>query len=164
MSKTVNQETKATVNTEGQQTEEQSSSFTQEDVDRIVKERLERERAKYADYESMKEKAAKYDEVEEASKTELQKATEKVTKLQKELDSIKTAEKVRNIRAEVAKETNVPVDLLTGETKEDCEAQAKAILSFAKPDTYPNVKDGGEVRNTGGKKTRDQFADFLNQF
>ena len=53
---------------------------TQEDLDIIVGERLKREREKYADYEALKEKAAKYDQAEEASKSELQKATEKAEK------------------------------------------------------------------------------------
>ncbi|MBR4514596.1 MAG: hypothetical protein IKO61_06900, partial [Lachnospiraceae bacterium] len=41
---------------------------------RIIADRVQRERSKYNDYDSLKEKAAKYDAHEEASKTELQKA------------------------------------------------------------------------------------------
>ena len=160
---TVNQEN-AVVNTEGQQIEENNATFTQDDVDRIVKERLERERSKFADYETLKEKAIKFDEAEEASKSELQKATEKVDSLQKELDSIKSAEAARLVREEVSKATGVPAHLLTGGTKEECEAQAKDIMAFAKPGMLPNVPDSGEVRHTGAKgEARDQFADWVKQ-
>lgn len=138
--------------------------FTQEELNQMIGDRLARERAKYVDYESLKEKAAKFDKIEEESKTELQKATERADKLQAELTMLKKAEEVRNTREEVAKDIGVPASLLTAETREDCEAQAKAILSFAKPDNgYPKVKDAGEVRRTSSASTRDQFAEWFNE-
>ena len=159
---TVNQEVE-TVNQEnvsGEQTAERT--FTQAEVNAMVQERLNRDRAKYADYESLKEKAAKFDKIEEESKSELQKATERADSLQKEIDKLKKANSIREIRTNVSAETGVPESLLTGETEEDCQAQAKAILSFAKPG-YPSVKDGGEVRSVGGNaRTRDQFAKWFN--
>lgn len=139
-------------------------SFTQEQVNAIVSERLKQERGKFSDYESLKEKAAKFDAAEEASKTELQKATERAEALQKELDSLKSENEIRAIKEEVAASTGVPVNLLTGTTKEDCEAQAKALLEFAGKNSYPVVKDGGTPNNgTSGATTRDQFANWANQ-
>ena len=142
------------------QTEERT--FTQAELNAIIQTRIGEVTAKYENYEELKEKALKFDEIEDKAKTELQKATERADALQKELDSMKKADSVRKIREEVSKSTGVPANLLNGDTKEDCEAQAKAIMSFAKPDAYPSVKDGGEVRNTGSGKTRDQFADWFN--
>ena len=153
---TVNQE-----NAAGVQAAERT--FTQAELDAIVQERLSRDRAKYADYESLKAKAAKFDQIEEESKTELQKATERADALQVELDRMKKADTVRGIRAKAAEETGVPENLLTGETEEDCMAQAKAILSFAKPGSYPSVKDAGEARTPGSAKTRDQFAKWVHE-
>lgn len=46
---------------------------SQEELDRIVGQRLARERAKFGDYDDLKAKAAKYDEADAASKTEQQK-------------------------------------------------------------------------------------------
>lgn len=151
MSETVNQETQAAQAAQstpaGQQTTQGAEkTFTQADVDRIVAERLQRDRAKYADYDDIKSKAEKFDAMEEASKTELQKATDRANKLQAELDKRKKEDGVRVIREKVAKETKVPVSLLTGETEEACTEQAKAILAFAKPDGYPQVPDGGEAQ------------------
>ena len=138
-------------------------TFTQAELNAIVQERLGKQAAKYGDYEALKEKAQKFDEIEEQSKTELQKVTERADALQKELDGMKKADSVRRIREEVSKETGVPAGLLNGETKEECTEQAKAIMSFAKPNAYPSVKDGGEARGagTGTGSTRDQFADWL---
>lgn len=142
--------------------EQQERTFTQAELDSIVKERLSRERGKYADYEEIKAKAAKFDEVEEANKTELQKATERAQALEAELNGMKKAESIRTIRDMVASETGVPASLLTADTEEECKAQAQSILSFAKPQSYPTIKDGGEVNNVGKPTTRQQFADWAN--
>lgn len=146
---------------EAQQTEERT--FTQAELNAIVQKRIGEVSAKYGNYEELKEKALKFDKIEEESKSELQKATDRADALQKELDGMKKADSVRKIREEVAKDLGVPAHLLNGETKEECEAQAKGILSFAKPDAYPAVKDGGEARSTGTGKTRDQFANWFNE-
>lgn len=47
-----------------QKTGGESRTFTQEDLDKIVEERLARERKKFADYDDLSEKAARLDEVE----------------------------------------------------------------------------------------------------
>jgi DNA-nicking Smr family endonuclease len=150
-----------TVNQDTQQVQEEPRTFTQEELDRIGGERLQRERAKYADFEALKEKASKFDQIEEQSKSELQKVTERADALQKELDGMKKADAIRLVRESVAQETGVPVNLLHGETKEECEEMAKAILSYAKPSGYPQVRDGGEVRNTTGGSTREKFKEWF---
>lgn len=139
---------------------EPEKTFTQEELNSIIDERLKREREKFADYNELKEKATKYDEVEEANKTELEKATERANSLQAELDQLKTAEQLRIMRQEVSEETGVPAMLLTGETKEACMDQANGIKAFAKPN-YPSVPDGGEPHGTVKKAAREQFKEWL---
>ena len=136
-------------------------TFTQEDVNRIVAKRV----AKYSDYEDLKAKAAKFDEQVEASKSDLQKATERADALQAELDAMKSAEQIRTMREEVATSKGVPAGLLTGKTPEECESQADALITWANTKTangYPRVPDGGDPITT--KPAREQFADWLNQF
>ena len=161
---TVNQDTTATTNTSTNTAfvNTPEKTFTQADVDKIVSDRLQRERQKYPDYEDLKAKAAKLDELEEANKTALQKATDRADSLQKELDGMKAAEAVRQVREKVAKEMNIPANLLTADTEDGCKEQAEAIQAYAKPGGYPQVKDGGEPQNTNGQATRDQFASWLN--
>lgn len=149
-----------TVNQENIATEK---TFTQAEVDAIVGDRLKRDRAKYADYDDIKAKAEKFDALEEASKTELQKATERVTSLEAELETLKNANVLREIRSKVAEETGVPMTLLTGTTEEDCRAQADAVLKFKQPSGYPTVRDGGEVTNVGKPSTRQQFANWASE-
>lgn len=145
-------------------TEGTEKTFTQAEVDKVIGERLKREREKYADYDAIKAKADKFDQMEEASKSELQKAIESRDALQTELDALKNANSIRDIRLKVASETGVPVHLLTAETEEDCKEQANSILDFKTPRNYPFVRDGGEIQTPVGKKsTRDQFAEWSEQ-
>lgn len=143
--------------------EQTERTFTQKELDAILGERLSREREKYADYDVLKEKALRFDEAEEANKTELQKAQEKVADLQTKYDGLVKANEVRNIRDRVAKEYGIPVNLLTAENEDSCIEQAKSIVEFAKPQGYPQVKDTGEVRGNLSGKTSEQFADWFSQ-
>lgn len=153
----------ATVTTQETNGESQTRTFSQDEVNAIVGKRLAEEKVKYADYDDLKAKAAKFDEAEEANKSELQKATERAAALEKELNGLKKAEEVRIIRENVAKETGIPAHLLTGTTEEECKAQATAIADYAKPAPYPAVKDAGEVNNVGKATTRQQFADWASK-
>ena len=86
-------------------------------------------------------------------------AQQKAEELQAKLDAIEKDASVRALRAKVSKETKVPAELLTGETEEDCKAQAEQILAFAKP-SYPSLPDGGEAGGTGGTTTAQLFAEW----
>lgn len=133
----------------------ETKTFTQAELNAIVEARLARERDKYGDYDSLKEKAAKYDEVEEAKKTELQKATDKMTALQKELDGLKAANNVKAIREKVSKDTEVPIECLTADTEEGCKAQAEAILKFAKPKSYPSTRKNSNDKPASSSSAHD---------
>lgn len=149
--------------TVNQEATTETKTFTQDEVNAIVGERLAREREKFADYESLKEKATKFDEAEEASKTELQKATERAEKAELELTTMKKAEELRSIREKVSAETGVPASLLTAETEEGCNEQAKGILNFKGETSYPTLPDGGEVQGTPKGTTKEQFAEWANK-
>lgn len=86
-------------------------------------------------------------------------AQKQAADLQAELDGIKKAESLRTIREKVSKEKNVPADLLSGETEEDCTKQAEAILKFANP-SYPDLPDGGEPNKNTGQSTSALFAEW----
>ena len=121
MNETVNQENTTTAE---QQTER---TFTQSEVNAIIADRLSRERSKYADYAALKEKAQQFDAA------------------QKQVEEMNKANARRELLARVESATGCPAELLTGETEEDCTAQAQAIMNFAKPSGgYPTVRDAGE--------------------
>ena len=140
--------------------QEESKVFTQDELNAIVSDRLKREREKYADYESLKDKATKFDELEEASKTELEKAKEKATALEAELNGMRKAESVRQLRESVASEIGVPVNLLSGEDEDSLRTQALAIKEYASGNAYPQIKDGGEVDTQTPSSPRNDFVNF----
>lgn len=156
MSETVNQETVTK--------EVENKTFTQEEVNGIVNDRLARERKKYEgiDLETLKSKAAKFDEMEESNKSELEKANERANALQAKLDGIQKEKELSEMRSKVADEIGVPAKLLNGASEDECREQAEAIKAFAVPSGYPSVRDGGEPQITSKKSVRDEFASWAN--
>jgi hypothetical protein len=117
-------------------------TFTQADLDRVVQERLSRERQKYEGFDDLKDKASKFDELQEKNQSELEKAAAKATKAEKRADDAEG----KLLRFEVAAEKQVPsnlLPLLTAQTRVDLEAQADLILENAKTADPTPEFDGG---------------------
>lgn len=95
------------------------------------------------------------------SAEEHKKATDRAAALEKELADLKAANELRDLRYKIAGEKGLPADLLTGTTEETMKAQADAILAFAKPNGYPKLPDGGEVRPGTTSTTRDHFKEWV---
>ena len=157
---TVNQE--ATINNEAQKSES-AKTFTQAELDKIVQDRVSRERSKYEGYEDMKSKAEKYDEMVEANKSELQKAQEEAAKLKEKIATMEKTASVKALRDKIAQEKGVPADLLHGETEEACNAEADKLISYAQANGYPAVRDAGELNAVHKATTAEQFEQWLNQ-
>ena len=109
---------------------QEERTFTQAELNAIVADRLARERAKYADYDKLKDKAAKADA------------------LQQQLDTLEADTARRAMKKKVADATGVPEALLTGDTEESCTEQAHEIMQFAAP-SYPAIPDGGTAGAVG---------------
>lgn len=110
---------------------EDEQRFTQGEVNQIVKERIARERAKYQGFDELKEKAAKTDE--------LQSQLEKTVG---ELDGIKKAQTLRELKAKIAAENNIPAELLDGDTEEKLKAKAEVVKKYVnKAPVLPNQAD-----------------------
>lgn len=63
---------------------------SQDQLNAALKDRLQRERAKYADYADLKQKAKQFEELQQANKTEAQKTADRIAALEQELTSTKT--------------------------------------------------------------------------
>lgn len=120
--------TEGTEDTNGQNQDgkEFQAITSQEDFDKAIQARIARERSKFSDYDELKAKAEKFAEWEDAQKTEAQKAQEALEQAQKELAETR----LKAARAEVAAEKGVPVELLSGSTREELEASAEALIAF----------------------------------
>jgi len=110
---------------------EDEQKFTQSEVNQIVKERIARERAKYQGFDELKEKAAKTDELQSQLK-----------KTVGELDGIKKAQTLRELKAKIAAENNIPAELLEGDTEEKLKAKAEVVKKYVnKAPVLPNQAD-----------------------
>jgi hypothetical protein len=111
------------------------TTFTQADVDRIVRERVAREKAKYADYDDLKAKAGTAATVEE-----------KMAALEKRL----TEADAKALRAKVQADHGITAEdatlFLTGSDEATLTAQAKALAAK----TVDTKKKGIRVPEEGG--------------
>lgn len=128
---------------------------TQEELDRIIQGRLDREKEKYADYDDLKAKNATY----ETQVTALQKTIDEssaankahddaVAELNAKIKGFETA----NLRTKIALQNGIPFDLvdrLSGDDEESIKADAERLAAFVKPKaptpplktTEPNLSD-----------------------
>lgn len=118
---------------------------SQEDLNKIVEARLNRERAKYSDYQELKKAADRLAEIEAASQTELEKAVARAEAAEKraaEADE-RAAEKAREVLVtQIATAKKVPAKYLSGSTAEELEASADEFLADIQaiaPDRKPGV-------------------------
>ncbi|WP_182377888.1 hypothetical protein [Nocardioides sp. WS12] len=129
------------VKTDAEKAAEFKPPTSQEEFDRMVGARLERERSKFADYDDIKAKAAKFDQADEANKTELQRERERAEKAETAL----TPTQQQVARLEVALEkglTATQAKRLVGTSKEEFAADADELLSDlgAKAKPKPDAK------------------------
>ena len=130
--------------------EEFKAPTSKEELDKIIAAEL----AKFADYDELKGKAAKLDEAEQASKTELQRAQEAAQAAEKRAQEAEA----KVTRAEVAEAKGVPASVLRGTTKEELEAHADEVLAALKeaatsavsPKAPPPSANGAPINKPAG--------------
>lgn len=162
---------------------------SQDEFDRRIGDRLARERSRFADYDELKEKASKFDEVDAASKTEMQKLQEAVAERDAKLADLPKqarAEAIRFASKATTKGFLDPEDALTFlpatvdlgddaavEAALDDLAERKPHLLRAttppkKLTTRPKPKGGeegdGEGADNGDLKGKERAAAALRQF
>lgn len=141
---------------------EQERTFTQSELDAIVRDRLKREREKYADYADLQTKAKAYDEAQEAAKSELQKAVERAEKAESELAGIKQEQERAALVAKLAAEKGVSAEMLSRMSGDVAENAAWLAEHDAARPKYPRITDRGEVQHVSdtGNAAAD-FAEFM---
>jgi hypothetical protein len=121
-------------------------TFSQADVDRIVRERVQRERSKFADYDDLKAKAG--------TATTLEERVADIERQARESES-------RAMRAEVANAKGLTPNQakrLVGSTREELEADADELLK----DIGAQKQQGNRVPREGNnpKATDDPMREF----
>lgn len=126
-------------------------TFSQDEVNKIVAERLKRAKATPpADYDELREKAARLDELEAANKSDLEKANDAATKAKAQADEWKA--KFEALQAEQERMATITqmaaqykVDAGTlSRMSGDVEENAKYLADLeAKRPKYPGITDNG---------------------
>lgn len=122
-------------------------TFTQEQVNALLAEQKRKVGEKFADYDDLKSKAAKLAEIEQASKSELEKAQERAAQIEAELNSYRQKEQVSAWASEIVKDSDIPASVLRGSTREELEQhfeQLKSIAPKPKRTSAPSGHVAGE--------------------
>lgn len=118
---------------------EAQKTFTQSELEKILEQRLSRERAKFADYEQIKADAAELAKIRDAEKTELQRWQERAETAEKRASEAE----IVALRSKVAAQKGVPASSLTGTTEDELIASADELIAWrdqAKPAAQPAAK------------------------
>ena len=129
---------------------------TQEELDEIIRNRLEREKAKYEGFMSAEDVQKLKDTYEAKVKDD----GEKYTALEKEKDDLMAKVKgyeVGTLKTEVALANNLPIgatDYLKGETEEELTESAKALSSMFTPTVEPHKEPEGQPSAPQGSNSQ----------
>lgn len=155
-----------------QQQQDDQNSFkppaNQQDFDRMVASRIQREREKFQGFDDLKAKAARLDELEAAQKTELQKATDTVTAAEAArvaAEKLAADRSTELLRFQVAAAKGITGDdlvLLTASDKDGLEKQADRITALNKGQRHdPGQGQQGHAAtgSAGAAEARRRFGD-----
>lgn len=147
---------------DGEEFKEVSENLlTQTDVDSVVEKRLERERSKFADYDTLKEKAGKVDTITKEFEGKLKSKDDEKSDLEKQLGSAKLeTEKVKVINE--FKLSDELAEFVTGETADELRTRAEKLAKGVtagsikinkngKPDEKPTDSKALAGKLFGGK-------------
>jgi hypothetical protein len=151
---------------------------SQEEFDRMVQTRIKRVENKYADYKDLKTKASKFDELDAASKSELEKEREARTAAEAKAQAAEERAKSVALRSavisEATKQGAVDPDAVlklidTGELEMDdngnisgLSGAVTALLEakkYLKGKQFTGSADGGKRDENSGSFTRKQISD-----
>lgn len=121
---------------------------SQEQFDGLVKDRLAREKAKYADYDDLKTAAEAFEEQKTALEQQIADAVSRAETAEGKVQEFETEKQISSWRDEVAKAAGVPADALRGSTKEEFEAHAEVLKPLVTAATAgPIVRTVGDSPN-----------------
>lgn len=118
---------------------------SQEDLNRVLAERLNRERTKFADYDELKAKADQFDVLEQASKSELDKALDRAARAETAAEEAKQTALRARIQATHQISDEDAELFLTGTDEATLTRQAERLAGRSED----RKRDGLYLRNEG---------------
>lgn len=134
-------------------------TFTQEEVDRIINERLGRERGRKSDYEELKEKAGQTADLE----SKLSKALEENEKLKSEAKQAEHEKELSAIRVEVAAKHGInDPSVLVGDDEKQIGDYAKRLMKVFADMRSRGIVAEQSARIGHAKPKHSSREDFVN--
>jgi hypothetical protein len=116
-------------------------TFTQTELEKLIADRVARERKKYVGYDDLKKKASKFDELEASKKTEAEKLNEQLAAAQVKLQTYEVAE-IRRTAATDAGLDQRYAKYITAVDEADALEQAKELAK----DLKATAPKGGDLK------------------
>lgn len=140
----------------GNDTQQQQKTFTQEELERILAERLKREREKYKDYDELKKAAEELKKIKESQMSEQEKLQMRLAELERE--KLERERELAELRISMTKqkvltEMGLPLSLadrVFGETEEEIRQDAEELKKLL--GLQANTKVGTPTNPAGGNK------------
>lgn len=132
---------------------------SQEDLNRIIGERVKRVESKFADYGDLKVKAQQRDALSEASKSEQDKLTDRIASLESDLKESRLAA----ARAGIAREFELTKEQSAALKYAPSEEAMREIAEGLAADTSTRRTNGNRVASEGGNpnpKSTNSIAEF----
>ena len=126
---------------------------TQDELNKVIADRINREKAKFAYYKDLKAKAERLDQLEADKKSEAEKVAERIAALESENKRIQSEALRSRIQAKHGISDEDAALFLTGADEDTLTAQAKRLAEReADRKKRGNVapKEGGSADNAGG--------------
>ncbi len=129
----------------------EGSLLTQTDVDSVIEKRLERERSKFADYDTLKETAGKVENIKSDYEEKLKSAGTKTTELEKQLGSAKL-ETVKVKAINEYKLSDEAAEFVTGDTEDEIRQRAEKLSKVTSGGKVTFAKEGKPDEKTSDSK------------
>jgi len=142
----------------GNDTQQQSKMFTQEELERILSERLKREREKYKDYDELKKAAEELKKIKEAQMSEQEKLQARLAEIEREkLERERELAELKTnlIKQKILSEMGLPLSLadrVFGETEEEIRQDAEGLKKLL--GLQASAKVGSPTNPPEGNKTK----------
>lgn len=131
--------------------EPEDRTFTQEQVDRVVEQRLARERSKFADYADLKAAAERLEKIEADGQSETEKAVRRAEAAERRAEQAEA----KHLRLEIAIEkglTPAQAKRLVGSSREELEGDAAELLEAFGPRKADGEGDPKDPKAEGDPK------------
>lgn len=125
---------------------------SQEALNKVIGQRIAKVESRFADYDDLKSKAEKFDEAQQAAKSDLEKALERAEQAEKRAATYEAKEQVAKWAAEIVGDSGVPAEALRGSTREELEEHFGLLKPhFTKPAPTRTATPKGKPASGSGE-------------